>query len=41
MNREMIDPTPMLTGTLSFDQFPRTFEALKTDKRACKMLLVP
>ena len=41
MNREMIDPTPMLTDTLSFDQFPRTFEALKTDKSACKMLLVP
>ena len=41
MNREMIDPTPMVTGTLSFDEFPQTFEALKTDKSACKMLLVP
>ena len=41
MNRELIDPTPMLSGTVSFDQFSATFEALKTDKNACKLLLVP
>ncbi len=41
MNRELIDPTPMLTGTLSFAELPQIFETLKTDKSACKMLLVP
>jgi len=26
---------------LSFAEFPQIFETLKTDKSACKMLLVP
>ena len=41
MNRELIDPTPMLTGSISFAEFSATFESLKTDKSACKVLLVP
>ncbi len=41
MNRERIDPTPMLTGTVGFDSFAKTFEALKTDKTACKVQLDP
>jgi hypothetical protein len=31
----------MLTGTVDFKQFPAAFEALKTDKTACKVMLVP
>lgn len=41
MNRELIDPTPMLTGSISFAEFSETFESLKTNKSACKILLVP
>jgi len=41
MNRERIDPSPMLTRTIGFEEFPQTFEALKRDKTACKVLLLP
>jgi len=41
MNRERIDPTPMLTGTVGFDAFAKTFEGLKADKTACKIQLDP
>lgn len=41
MNRELIDPTPMITGNVTFEDFPRTFENLKTDKAACKIILNP
>lgn len=41
INRERIDPTPMLTRTVGFADFVDAFEALKTDKTACKVLLDP
>ena len=41
MNRELIDPTPMITGNVTFANFPRTFENLKKDKVACKVILNP
>jgi threonine dehydrogenase-like Zn-dependent dehydrogenase len=41
LNRELIDPSPMLTGTVGFAEFPQAFAALKTDKTACKVLLIP
>ncbi|MGR8919710.1 MAG: zinc-dependent alcohol dehydrogenase [Gammaproteobacteria bacterium] len=41
LDREIIDPSPMLTGRVGFDDFPAAFEALKHDKTACKVLLVP
>lgn len=36
-----IDPAPMLSATTGFDGFPAMFEALKRDKRECKVLLRP
>jgi (R,R)-butanediol dehydrogenase/meso-butanediol dehydrogenase/diacetyl reductase len=41
LDRGLIEPSPMVTGTVGFDEFPQTFEALKTDKRSCKVLLMP
>lgn len=41
LNRERLDPTPMLTRTVGFADFTEAFEALKTDKTACKVLLDP
>jgi (R,R)-butanediol dehydrogenase/meso-butanediol dehydrogenase/diacetyl reductase len=41
MDRGRIDPSPMLTRTVGFQDFPAAFEALKTDKTACKVLLTP
>ena len=41
MNRERLDPTPMLTRTVGFADFTVAFEALKTDKTACKVMLNP
>lgn len=41
LDRGRIDPTPMLTRSVSFDEFPSAFEALKTDKSACKVWLEP
>lgn len=41
LNRERIDPSPMLTREVGFDDFAHAFEALKTDKTACKVLLTP
>lgn len=41
LDRGLIDASPMLTRTVGFDQFPQAFEALKSDKTACKVLLVP
>ena len=36
-----IDPHPMLSGTVGFDGFPAAFEALKTSKAECKVMLQP
>jgi threonine dehydrogenase-like Zn-dependent dehydrogenase len=36
-----IDPRPMLSGTVGLDAFPTAFEALKTSKQDCKVLLQP
>jgi len=36
-----IDPLPMLSGTVGFDAFPAAFEALKTSKQECKVMLHP
>ena len=36
-----INPLPMLSGTVSFDDFPTAFEALKTSKQECKVMLHP
>jgi (R,R)-butanediol dehydrogenase/meso-butanediol dehydrogenase/diacetyl reductase len=36
-----IDPHPMLSGTIGFDAFPAAFEALKTAKHECKVMLNP
>ena len=41
LNRELIDPSAMFTREIGFDEFPAAFESLKTDKTACKVLLVP
>ncbi|MSR14797.1 MAG: alcohol dehydrogenase [Gammaproteobacteria bacterium] len=41
LDRERIDPSAMLTATVGFDAFPGVFESLKTDKRACKVMLTP
>ena len=41
MDRGRIDPTPLLTRVVRFEEFPAVFEALKTDKTACKVLLDP
>jgi (R,R)-butanediol dehydrogenase/meso-butanediol dehydrogenase/diacetyl reductase len=41
MHRELIDPTPMISGNVTFEDFPRTFENLKNDKTACKVILMP
>ena len=41
LDRERIDPHAMLTRTVDFDDFPAAFEALKTDKSACKVMLIP
>ena len=36
-----IDPHPMLSGIVGFEAFPAAFEALKTSKQECKVLLHP
>ncbi len=36
-----IDPHPMLSGLVGFDGFPAAFEALKTSKAECKVILEP
>ena len=41
LDRGLIDPTAMLTRKVGFDAFPDTFESLKTDKAACKVMLIP
>ena len=41
LDRERLDPSPMLTRTVGFDDFPQAFEALKVDKTACKVVLQP
>ena len=40
-NYEMTDSSRMVTGTVGFDDFTRTFESLRSDKSACKMTLAP
>ena len=41
MDQGRIDPTPLLSSVVSFDDFPSAFTKLKTDKSACKVLLEP
>ncbi|MGE0482691.1 MAG: alcohol dehydrogenase catalytic domain-containing protein [Gammaproteobacteria bacterium] len=41
LDRERIDPSPMLTRTVGFADFAAAFEGLKTDKTACKVMLNP
>ena len=41
LDRGVIDPGPLLTRTVGFADFPQAFDALKTDKSACKVLLQP
>jgi len=41
LDRERIDPTPMVTETVGFDAFPDAFEALKRPTTQCKVLLQP
>ena len=36
-----LDPLPMLSRTVGFDEFPAAFEELKTSKHECKVLLEP
>lgn len=36
-----IDPMPMFDGTVTLDQLPERFEELRSDKRACKVMLAP
>ncbi len=39
LNREMIDPSPMFTRDVGFEEFPAAFDSLKADKTACKVML--
>lgn len=41
IDRDRIDPSPLITRTVGFADFAPAFEALKHDKRACKVLLQP
>ena len=41
MDRGMIDPSPLCTRTVGFADFSAAFDALKTDKTACKVILEP
>lgn len=41
LGAERIDPRPMISDVVGFDAFAQTFEALKTDKNRCKVLLDP
>lgn len=36
-----ITSTPMITGGVGFDEFPETFERMKTSKAECKVFLEP
>jgi threonine dehydrogenase-like Zn-dependent dehydrogenase len=36
-----INPMPMFEGTVSMADFPAQFEALRTNKLACKIMLQP
>ena len=41
MDQGRLDPSPLLTASVGFNEFPAAFAALKTDKSACKVLLEP
>ena len=41
LERGRIDSTPMITGTIGFDEFPRTFEELRRPTEHCKVMLNP
>lgn len=41
LDRGRIDPSPMLSDTVTFDGFATAFDALKTDKTKCKVMLTP
>ena len=41
LDRGRLQPDAMLTGMVEFADFPAAFEGLKTDKSACKVLLLP
>ena len=41
LDRGIVDPLAMITDTISLDQLPSTFEALKKRTTQCKVLLDP
>lgn len=41
MERNRVEPTAMITDVVDFTRLPQAFEALKTDKHQCKVLLKP
>jgi (R,R)-butanediol dehydrogenase/meso-butanediol dehydrogenase/diacetyl reductase len=41
LGRGVIDGSKLITGVVGFDGFPEAFQALRTDKSACKLLLRP
>ncbi|MGE0153954.1 MAG: alcohol dehydrogenase catalytic domain-containing protein [Reyranellaceae bacterium] len=41
LDRGRLDPSAMLTGQVGFAQFPTAFDALRTDKSQCKVMLRP
>jgi (R,R)-butanediol dehydrogenase/meso-butanediol dehydrogenase/diacetyl reductase len=41
LDAERIDPQPMITSTVGLDRLPEAFEALRTTKTECKVLLEP
>ncbi len=41
LERERIHPDAMLTKTVGFNEFPAAFDALKSDKNLCKVMLEP
>jgi threonine dehydrogenase-like Zn-dependent dehydrogenase len=41
LDRGRFDPSAMLTDQVGFAQFPAAFDALRGDKRQCKVMLRP
>jgi len=41
LDRGLLDVQPLLTRTVDWQAFPAAFDALKTDKSACKVMLAP
>ena len=41
MEQGRIDPSKMITNQIGFNELPDTFEALKTSKDQCKVMICP